>query len=304
MTQEFLKASAVLVALVLRGDGASAQRDAHAGAAKQPGFSYTMTATSESGAGVRMGITGGEGSRRYVAHAVVGPHRGRMDIVDGSVPDLFARGDYLLFDSTEIAIVHPATSTFALLTEQTTRATGAIDTSDVKMKVSDEKVRLDSIGPGDTISTYPTTHFRMTLGFNMDVEAMMARSRFGSEAVTDYWVASIPGMMSNPLLRSNGLAGSHGVPGMLRELSLRVDSASQRMGRTVVLRSSSVTRVVVGQGATIESHNAVQVSDLQRASVDEHSFIVPLSYKVVAIPGLPADSLGDGVKWKTPPPGR
>ena len=118
----------------------------------------------------------------------------------------------------------------------------AVDTS--KMKVSDEKVRLDSIGPGDTISTYPTTHFRMTLGFNMDVEAMMARSRFGSEAVTDYWVASIPGMMSNPLLRSNGLAGSHGVPGMLRELSLRVDSASQRMGRTVVLRSSSVTRVL------------------------------------------------------------
>jgi len=29
---------------------------------------------------------------------------------------------------------------------------------------------------------------------------------------------------------------------------------------------------------------------------------VPIQYKVELLPGLPTDSLGDGAKWKVPPP--
>ena len=116
------------------------------------------------------------------------------------------------------------------------------------MKLSDEKVALDSIGPGDTISTFPTTRFRLTLAFNMELTMGLMATRVGSEAVTDYWVATIPGMAPNPLLQSNGMSSGGGVPGMLHALSLRVDSAAARMGRTIVLRSTSTTRINAGPG--------------------------------------------------------
>jgi len=264
-----------------------------------PGFTYTLTATSDSPA-ARPGVTGGPGSLSYVAHASVLGARGRMDVADGGVADLFAKGDYLLFDSSEVVIVHPAKQEFVLLTQQTMAAAGQLDTAGFTMTLSDEKVAVDSIGPGDTISTYPTTRYRLTLAFNMDVNMAMMRMRVGSEAVTDYWVATIPGMAPNPMLRSNGVSG--GVPGMLKGLSLRVDSAAKRMGRAVVLRSSSTTRINGGPGRVTESHTSAVVSDLKRAPVDKSLLVVPIQFRVAPLPGLPADSLGDGAKWKVPPP--
>ena len=74
-------------------------------------------------------MTGGPGSQSYVAHASVLGARGRMDVVEGGVPDLFTKGDYLLFDSSEVVIVHPATQQFVLLTQQTVGAAGQLDTA-------------------------------------------------------------------------------------------------------------------------------------------------------------------------------
>jgi hypothetical protein len=265
----------------------------------EPAQGYTYTLTTTQGAG-RRGITGGPGTQSYVAHATVLGSRGRMDIVEGNTP-LFAKGDYILFDSTEIVVVHPSTQTFNLVTEQTVAAVGQ-GAFDSTIKVSDESVALDLIGPGDTISGFPTTHYRMRLGFNMASLAMPIR--LGSEAVTDYWVATIPGMGPNPMLGANSLGhGAGGVPGVLRALSLRVDSAATRMGRTIVLRSASATRITLGQGDRQESQTSTLVSDIKRAPVDRNYLIVPIQYKVAPLPGMSADSLSDGAKWKAPPPG-
>jgi hypothetical protein len=265
------------------------------------GFTYTLTATSDSPT-APPGVTGGPGSKGYVAHVSVLGARGRMDIVEGGVADLFTKGEYLLFDSTEVVVVHPATQQFVLLTQQTVGASGQLDSAGFNLKLTDEKVAVDSIGPGDTISTFPTTRYRLTLAFNVELNMGSMAMRVGSEAVTDYWVAAIPGMAPNPLLRSNGMGGGGGVPGMLHALSLRVDSAATRMGRTIVLRSSATTRINAGAGHVTESHTSAAVSDLKRAPVDKSSLIVPIQYKVLPLPGLPADSLGDGAKWKVPPP--
>jgi hypothetical protein len=210
--------------------------------------------------------------------------------------------------------VHPAAQQFVLLTEQTVRASGKPDSAGKadsaglnNLKLSEEKVLLDSIGPGDTISTFPTTRYRLTIAFNMELAMapQLLPMRVGSEAVTDYWVATIPSMSPNPLLRSNGVGGrGGGVPGMLHALSLRVDSAASRMGRTIVLRSTSTTRINAGVGRVAESHTSAAVTDIKRAPVDKNSLIVPIQYKVFPLPGLPADSLGDGAKWKVPPRGQ
>ncbi|HEY4307262.1 MAG TPA: hypothetical protein VGM82_22515 [Gemmatimonadaceae bacterium] len=268
-----------------------------------PGFTYTLTVSGDSPS-MPQGVTGGAGSQGYIAKAAVLGARGRMDIVEGGIPELFAKGDYLLFDSTEVVVVHPSAQQFVLLTQQAMNAGGQLDTTAFSMKMSDEKVLLDSIGPGDTISTFPTTRYRLTIAFNMELSVASMAMRVGSEAITDYWVATIPGMAPNPLLRSNGMnTGKAGVPGMMHAFSLRVDSASSRMGRTIVLRSTSKTRINPGAGRATASHTGAVVSDVRRAPVDKNSLIVPIQYNVLPLPGLPADSLGDGAKWKVPPPG-
>lgn len=295
LTPTSIMRSLVLVVLCVSAPHALAQ--ARSAAQPPQGFTYTLTTTQASG---RSGITGGPGAQSYVAHATVLGSRGRMDIVEGNTT-LFAKGDYILFDSTEIVVVHPAAQSFNLVTEQTVAAVeqGALDST---IKVSDESVVLDLIGPGDTISGFPTTHYRMRLGFNMAALAMPVR--LGSEAVTDYWVASIPGMGPNPMLGANAVGhASGGVPGVLRGLSLRVDSAAARMGRTIVLRSASATRITMGPGTRQESQTSTLVSDIKRAPVDKSYLIVPIQYKVAPLPGLSADSLSDGAKWKAPPPG-
>lgn len=282
------------------GARVSAQRPV---AAPAPGFTYTLTVNADSPS-APPGVTGGPGSQGYIAQAAVLGARGRMDIIEGGIPELFSKGDYLLFDSSEVVVVHPSTQQFILLTQQAMNAGGQLDTTAFSMKMSDEKVLLDSIGPGDTISTFPTTRYRLTIAFNMQLSVASMAVRVGSEAVTDYWVATIPGMAPNPLLRSNGMStGKAGVPGMMHAFSLRVDSASSRMGRTIVLRSTSTTRINAGPGRSTASHMGAVVSDVRRASVDKNSLIVPIQYKVLPLPGLPADSLGDGAKWKVPPPG-
>jgi hypothetical protein len=225
-----------------------------------------------------------------------------MDIVDGGVDQLFAKGDYLLFDSTDVAIVHPARAELVLLTRETLNASSdRLAAAGITMTLHDQKVLLDSLGPGDTISGIPTTRFRMTLAFNMDVEAPIMRSRLGSEAVTDYWVAAVPGLPPNPLLRSNGLTNTNVGSPMLRELSARVDSAAARMGKTVVLRSTSTTRITAGPGQRIETHSSAVVSDLERSPIQKAALVVPGPYRVAPFPGLEQEQQGDGSKWKAPP---
>ena len=76
--------------------------------AHRPGIGYTIHVTSTPHAGSGgSGVLAG-GAQNYVGRAVFAVNRGRMDIVDGAVESLFSKGDYVLFDSTDLVIVHPA----------------------------------------------------------------------------------------------------------------------------------------------------------------------------------------------------
>src|SRR4051812_14563321 len=59
-----------------------------------PGFAYTIKVTGSSPSAMP-GVTGGPGSQSYVGRASVTGVRGRLDITEGGVETLFAKGDYL-----------------------------------------------------------------------------------------------------------------------------------------------------------------------------------------------------------------
>jgi hypothetical protein len=260
----------------------SAQASASPASARvTPGFTYTLRVTSGT-PDAQPGISGGPGTMSYVGRVQWSNGRGRVDVVEGGIESLFTAGDYLLVDSSTVTVVHPAKREYFVLAPDDS-ANGGFAAMTSLMQLSDEKVVLDSIGAGDTISGVPTRRYRMTVAFNMSMLGGSIQQRLGTESVTDYWVGVVPGLSGNPLLRSNGLASAT-LPATFKTLSARVDSAAAKMGHTLPLRTSAITRVIVGPGRIIQTQQSSLVSDLKRTGIDQSLLMIPEGFKKVAMP--------------------
>ncbi|MGE5732760.1 MAG: hypothetical protein ACM37U_12510 [Gemmatimonas sp.] len=267
------------------------------------GIAYTIhvTSTPHGGSGGAGAMAGA--AQNYVGHAVFAANRGRMDIVEGGVEALFSKGDYILFDSTDLVIVHPASKVFVQLPHDLASQTmERLESIGVKMTIADEKVALDSLGFGDTVAGVPTSHYRMTTAFTMSIDASIAQQRLATESTTEYWVASVPGLPQNPLLRANGLSGPSAMAGMFKSISLKVDSAAKRMGSAVALKTSTVSRLIDGRGTNTMMEQTSDVSGIERRDVDDTAFVLPPDYKPSAVAGVEETISDDvGAKWRLPP---
>ena len=268
-----------------------------------PGVAYTIRVVSQPRPGAGFEGIAPEAAQSYVGHAVFAANRGRLDIVQGAAEPTLSAGDYILFDTTALVVVHPRTHEFTIVRRDSSLSDlDRLNALGVTVTLSDVKVQLDSLGPSDTIAGFPTTHYRMTTAFNMSVEAASMMQRMGTEAVTDYWVAVVPGLPNNPLLRANGVPGGAGMTGLFRDLERRVDSASARMGKAVTLRSKTVSRLIEGPGSSASVEQTSEVSDVVRRLVDEDLLILPADYKYRPPSGATADTVLDaGAKWRRPP---
>ena len=252
--------------------------------AQRLGYAYTVRVTGEQSAHGSASAPPAS-IPRYTGHAIALGSRGRIDILDGGADSLFSKGDYLLFDSAGVTVVHPATRELVRISRDAAPgSTDPLQAFGVKVVLSDEKVTLDSLGPSDTVSGVPTRHYRLTVAFNLSMEGGAVQQRLATESVTDYWAAVIPDMRANALLRVNAL--EVGAGGMFRALSARVDSAAARMGQAIALRSRSTTRVILGPGASIETRQAMEVSDLRRTIVDERLLDILAGYRSSGPPSL------------------
>jgi hypothetical protein len=290
-------------AIVALSVGASSVALAQGGPRERlSGVAYTIHVTSTPrGASSQAGAMVGT-AQDYLGRAVFAADRGRMDIVDGMVEPLFTKGDYILFDSTDLVIVHPASRSYAPLPHDVAGQTmERLQAIGVKMTIAAEKVVLDSLGLGDTVAGIPTSHYRMTTAFTMSVDAGVAQQRLATESVTDYWVASVPGLPRNPLLRANGLSGPSAMTGMFKSISLKVDSVAKRMGSAVALRTSTVSRLIDGQGANTMTEQSSDVSRIESRVVDDSLLVLPADYKPTALLGVDAISDDAGAKWRVPP---
>ena len=113
----------------------------------------------------------------------------------------------------------------------------------------------------------------MTLAFTMSIDASFMQQRLATESVTDYWVANVPGLPSNPLLRVNGVPSSPAPLGAFKDISAKVDSAAARLGSAVALRTKTVSRLIQGPGANMTTEQTSEVSNIQRTTVDPASLI-------------------------------
>jgi hypothetical protein len=244
-------------------------------------------------------------AQNYRGRAVFAANRGRMDILEGGVESLFEKGDYILFDSTDLVIVHPASKAFVQLPHDVADQTmERLESLGVKMNIADEKVVFDSLGVGDTISGIPTSHYRMTTAFTMSVDAGVVQQRLATESITDYWVASVPGLPRNPLLRANGLSGPSAATGMFKSISQKVDSAARRMGSAIALKTTTVSRLIDGRGVNSMTEQASDVSSIEPRDVEDSLLVLPADYKMRPLGAEQAVSNDAGAKWRTPPRSR
>jgi hypothetical protein len=268
------------------------------------GYIYTVRVTSGQTAHGSARAPASFSAQNYVGHVTSAGSRGRVDIVEGAAEGMFEKGDYLLFDTTDVIIVHPSAKEFVPIPrELASNAMDQLTSMGVKVTLADEKVTLDSVRAVDTVSGLPTRHYRMTVAFNMAMDAGVMQQQIATQSVNEYWTATIPDMRSNPLLRVNALAG--GLGGLFKSLAARVDTAAAKMGQSIALKSRSTTTMMLGPGATMETEQTSEVSELRRGTVDESLLMLPAGYKAAVVPGqttTPASADANaGVKWSRPP---
>jgi hypothetical protein len=247
------------------------------------GVSYDIRVSSTPTAGLGMAAALGAASQDYTGRAVFVGRRGRLDILDGGVASLLGKGDYVLFDSSAITVVHPAKQEYIPVSAQmASDAFAQLQALGVQISLGDLKVALDTVRDTDTVAGYPTRHFRMTTAFTMSLDAAIMQQRFAAESITDYWVASVPGLPADALLRVNSLTTAP-LTGVFKELAAKVDSAATLMGSGAALKSKTVSRFIQGPGSSLTTEQTSEVSNVKHTQIAESLFSVPAGFRKGAI---------------------
>ena len=267
--------------VAIGASAATASAQTQSGSKQVAGMSYDMRMTTAPTSGTGLATAMGNVAQSYAGHALVAGGRGRLDILEGGIQPLFSKGDYLLFDSTGITVVRPATQEYVPVSAElnNSKIFDQMQAMGVSMSVADIKVAMDSVAGADTVAGYPARHFRMTLAFTMSIDASFMQQKFATESITEYWVANVPGLPSNPLLRINGVGSSPAPMGAFKDITTKVDSMAARLGGAAALKTKTVSRLIQGPGANMTTEQTSEVTNLQHTMVDEAALVVPAGYR-------------------------
>jgi hypothetical protein len=256
------------------------------GGAKHPGVEFEMKATI-SVSGAMAGVLGGMGPG-YTAHGVAAGTRMRIDIIDGAFPPLAEKGDYILFDTSGMTVVHPATKEFVPIPKDfASKALEQMQAMGMSITIGAVDMTLDSLPGTDTIAGFPTRHFKMTAGYTMTLDGMGASQEMKSSGTTEYWMATVPGLASSPLQRTGQLSGGSQPlngpsSGPFKDIAVRSDSLMRRMTGTAV-RARTTTNSDTPMGA-MGIDIASEMTSVKQASIADTMFVVPSAYARGASP--------------------
>jgi len=261
---------------------------AQAGAKQSSGVEFDMKTTmSVSGgmSGMLAGVPPG-----YSGHGVVAGNRMRIDILDGALALLAEKGDYILFDTAGMTIVHPSKKEFVPIPKDfSTKALDQMLAMGMSVSIGGIGVTFDSLPGTDTIAGFPTRHYRTSVGYTLTLEGMGTAQQMKSEATSEYWMATIPGLASSPLERASQLSGSGqglnstSTAAPFKELVAKTDSVTRRMTGTAV-RMRATTTSESGLAGTMGIDMTSEMSNLKRSPVADGMFVVPSDYTRGASP--------------------
>ena len=241
----------------------------------------TMSASGAMGA-MLSGMTPG-----YTGHGVQIGRQMRIDIVEGAIPPLAEKGDYILFDTSGMTVVHPSKKEFVPIPKDfSSKAVEQMQSMGMSITVGGVAVTLDSLPGTDTIAGFPTRHFRTTVSYTMSLEGMGQSQQMKTSATSEYWMASIPGLLASPLQQTGQLGGGQGLSGAslgpFKDLAAKSDSITRRMSGTAV-RTKTTSNSDTGAGAMTLDIGS-ELSNLKHGPINESLFVVPSDYTRGASP--------------------
>jgi len=254
-------------------------------AAQQSGVEFDVkTVMSVSGgmSGVLAGMTPG-----YSGHGVaLGKHL-RIDIVDGAVPPLAEKGDYMLFDSTGITVVRPSKKEFVPVPlDFPNRVIEQMQAAGMSITLGDMAFKFDTLPGIDTIAGYPTRHYKQTVGYTITIDGMGVSQQMKSQATNEYWMATVPGLGMSPLQQASQFGGgsqSMNALQQFKELAAKTDSVSRRLTGSA-LRVRVTTSSDAAAAGNVGLDMTSEMSNVKRATVAGSLFVVPSDYTRGASP--------------------
>jgi hypothetical protein len=254
-------------------------------AAQQSGVEFDVkTAISVSGgmSAALSGMTPG-----YSGHGFALGRHLRIDIVDGALPPLAEKGDYMLFDSTGITVVHPSKKEFVPIPlDFPNKAIEQMQAMGMSITLGDMALKFDTLPGTDTIAGYPTRHYRQTVGYTITIDGMGMSQQMKSQATNEYWMATVPGLGLSPLQQAGQLGG--GAQNMsalpqFKELAVKIDSISRHLTGSAVRVKVTTSSDAAGAG-NMALDMTSEMSNVKRAPVAGPLFVVPSDYTRGASP--------------------
>ncbi len=202
-------------------------------AAQQSGVEFDVKTVISVSGGMSAALSGM--TPGYSGHGFALGKRLRIDIVDGALPPLAEKGDYMLFDSTGITVVHPSKKEFVPIPlDFPNKAIEQMQAMGMSITLGDMALKFDTLPGTDTIAGYPTRHYRQTVGYTITIDGMGTSQQMKSQATNEYWMATVPGLGLSPLQQAGQLGGASQSMSALpqfKELAVKIDSISRHLSR-------------------------------------------------------------------------
>jgi len=225
----------------------------------------------------------------YSGHGFAIGRRVRIDIVEGAMPPLAEKGDYMLFDSTGITIVRPSKKEFVVMPlDVGNKAMEQVQAMGMSIALGDISVKFNSLPGTDTIAGYATHHYKQTINYTLAIEAMGTAQQMKTQAATEYWVATVPGLVTSPLQQTSQMSGgsqavsTSAASGPFKDLAAKVDSVSHLLHGSAL--RVQMTTTSEGAGADVGLNMTSEMSNLKRVSVAANLFVIPADYTRGASP--------------------
>jgi hypothetical protein len=225
--------------------------------------------------------------------------RGRIDIVEGGQPPVLQQGSFMLFEGANAVAVNPDDKSFLLM--QGAQLLGMSALSGLQITLKNVVVKLDTLGPGESIEGRPTQHYRVTSSYEMTM-AMAGGTPIATTQTSDFWIATTTDVPVTPFSRTT--ASSVRGTGPMAELIDKIAAAMAGLPQGgAPLRSVVASRVTMA-GMAAGTDNITEISDIKAADVDLDRLVLPSGFVERTLPGMPpADSTSSAAaeRWRTRP---
>jgi hypothetical protein len=219
------------------------------------------------------------------AHGQFAGGNSRIDFIESMAPSgMMSTGTYMITNGAKrtVTSVNPAKHEYTVidlaeLGKTASDMQGALGGM-AKTEVTDVKVGIEDLGPGETLDGYATYKYRLAQSFTMNMTVMGRTISTPSQSTTEIWVAPALDGLMDPSARPPETLTT----GPMAELTKQVIAAYGKMRKGLMLKRVST----VQGGSGTHQHTSTMtttITNVKKTAISPAVFVVPADYTKVAL---------------------